>query len=318
LDLAVYVVSAKEFFVVTMNTFASDGLISGTVLSQTSTSFDNSSLNSPAVFYQLGVNQSAAATQSFAEIGVLVPDGNGGLTATYDRKLGTTLNGNATFAANYSVLPGGRVSISGWYGDSSNSLRMLYLVDKNTAFFLDTSAGVGFGFVQPRSAAPAGGFSNASLSGTFADATAPPSIAPNANGCGVATLDGSGAFNQTTDVSTPTGLSVDQTTSGAYSIDTNGRGSIASLVVTSAITNNAALGAFFAGASLFVWRKPRRKRSRHAHAMFFLTLWLVSTPAGCPKIPFNKLVFYVLSPTSAVMLHEGSSDAAPVITFIEQ
>jgi len=117
------------------------------------------------------VNAGAATTQSFAEIGLLSTDGKGGLTVTYDTSLGGALTQNQTFTTSYSVLTGARVAISGWYGNNASPLRLLYLVDKNKAFFLDTSAGVGIGFVEPQAPGP---FSNASLSGTLPAATAAP------------------------------------------------------------------------------------------------------------------------------------------------
>src|SRR5438309_7966351 len=208
LDLSVYVVSGAELLVMTTKAFSSDGLTSGAMLSQTSTSFSNSSLNAPVVYYQIGVNPNAATTQSIAEIGLLTPDGSGGLTAAYDKSLGGVITQDGTFAATYSVLTAGRVTVSAWYGNSSSPLRVFYLVDKNKAYFLDTDNGVGFGFVEPQSAAPAGGFSNASLSGTFPAATAAPSVSPNLHGSRLATLDGSGSFIEVMRVTTVSGLLV--------------------------------------------------------------------------------------------------------------
>src|SRR4029077_8729224 len=121
LDLTAYVVSANELLLLTTNAFSSDGVLSGAMmLSQTSTTFSDSSLNAPAVYYQIGVNPSAATTESFAEIGLLITDGKGNLTATYDTSLGGGLTQNQTFTATYSVLAGGRVTISGWYGNSAS------------------------------------------------------------------------------------------------------------------------------------------------------------------------------------------------------
>jgi hypothetical protein len=319
LDLSTYVVSATELLVLTTNTVSSDGLLSGTILSQTSASFDNSSLNSSAVYYQLGVNPTAATTQSFAEIGLLSSDGSGGLTATYDKKVGSTLAQGQTFTATYSVLSGGRVTISGWYGDSSSPQRILYLVDKNKAFFLDTDAGVGFGFLEPQSAAPIGGFSNASLSGTFSASTASPSVSLDSNGCGLATLDGSGSFTQIANLSSTSGAFVDQTTTGTYSVAANGRGTVTGLTVTSAGIGGSILGMIVAVTLLLACRKSRLNTSRPGLAMFCFTVLLATTPTSCPTPhPINQLVFYTISPTKAVMIHEGSFDVTPVITVIER
>ena len=62
LQLSAYVVSGSEFLVMSINPYSADGLISGGILSQTSTSFDNKALDSPAVYYELGVNSSTPTT----------------------------------------------------------------------------------------------------------------------------------------------------------------------------------------------------------------------------------------------------------------
>jgi len=317
LDLSAYVVSTSEFLIMTTNFIVSDGLLSGAVLSQSSISFDNTSLNAPAVYYQLGVNPSLATTQSLAETGLLSANGSGGITVIYDKKLGGAPVQGQTFTASYAVQGNGRVSISSWYGDSSNPLRILYLVNKNEAFFLDTSSGVGFGFVEPQSPAPSGGFSNASFSGTFSAATASPSVNPNPNGCGLTTLDNTGNFTQIANFSSTSGLSVDQSTTGTYSIATNGRGTVTSLSVVTAEFGGPIVGVLFA-VSVFLSRKRwRRKSSRPGFAAFCITMLLATTPAACPTFT-NKMVFYVISPTKAVLFHESSFDQAPAITIIEQ
>jgi hypothetical protein len=318
LDFSAYEVSANEFLAVSTNPISADGLLSGTILAQSTATFDANSLNGTAVYYQLGVQPNVTSSQSFAEIGLLASDGKGETTATYDEKFAGILKANQTFSATYAVLSSGRVSISNWYGVTTSSLRILYLIDKNKGFFLDTSSGVGFGFVEPQSSPPAGGFSNASLSGAFTYATVSPSIPANPNGCGLASLDGSGNFTQTLNVSTPSDLFVDQMTSGSYSVEANGRGTVASLVVTSTVVNASMLGMFGAIFSLLAWGGPRKQMSRPGYAMFCLALLTVSTPAACPPIPVNKLQFYTISPARAVMIHVATADAAPAITIIEK
>jgi hypothetical protein len=317
LDLSAYVVSTSEFLIMTTNFMVSDGLLSGAVLSQSSISFDNTSLNAPAVYYQLGVNPSLATTQSFAETGLLSANGSGGITVIYDKKLGGAPVQGQTFMASYAVQGNGRVSISSWYGDSSNPLRILYLVNKNEAFFLDASSGVGFGFIEPQSPAPSGGFSNASFSGTFSAATASPSVNPNPNGCGLTALDTTGNFTQIANFSSTSGLSVDQSTTGTYSIATNGRGTVTSLSVVTAEFGGPIVGVLFAVSMFLSPKRWRRKSSRPGFAAFCVTMLLATTPAACPTVT-NKMVFYVISPTKAVLFHESSFDQAPAITIIEQ
>jgi hypothetical protein len=310
LDLAAYVVSANELLVLTTKTFSSNGLTSGAILSQSSTSFDNTALDAPAVYYQLGVHPSDAA-HSWAEIGLLVPNGAGALSTTYDKSNqgGTQA---LTFTATYSVLTAGRVTVGGWYGMSSSPLRILYLLDKNKAFFLDTEATVGLGFVEPQSP-PSAGFSNGSFSGTFSVATAAPAVSLDANGCGFATLDVSGSYNQVADLSSVSSRVIDESTSGNYSVATNGRGTITNIRITAA--SMRVLGLLVLLALPLGSRKPRSKSIPAAlmcFAIFFATI-----AAGCTFT--NQLVFYAISPTKAVMIHQSQIlDPAPVISIIER
>jgi len=321
LNLSVYAVSATELMVMTTNGFASDGLVSGVILSQKSTSFTNSSLDAAAVYYQLGVNPSLP-TESFAEIGLLSPDGSGNLSATYDQQVGRSVPAPAQmFAATYSVLTGGRVVISGWYGDISSPLRILYLVDKNKAFFLENGSGAGFGFVEAQSAPPSGGFSNGSFSGTLSAATAAPSVSGNLGGVGLVALDGTGEFSESTNLSSVSGLLVDQTTSGTYSIDANGRGTVAIVTVITAGFSSSMFALAVAAAIWLGRKRPRRNTCRPGTPIFCFAIWIATTPAGCPKRPpkfTNQLVFYLISPQKAVLVHQQSFTATPEITIIEK
>jgi hypothetical protein len=322
LNLTAYVVSASELLVMRTDTFSSSGLLSGPVLSQTSISFDNQALDSLAVYYQLGALPGPPETSSFAEIGVLAPDGNGGLAVTYDNNTGGTISANQTFTANYAVANTGRVTISGWYGKATAPQRVLYLIDKNKAFFMDTDANAGLGFVEPQAAAPTGGFTNASFSGTFSAGTVTSSISANINATGLVTVDGSGKFSESATASTVSGLFVNQTTTGTYSVSGNGRGTITSLKITA-----AGISGLF-GLLLLPWlvfgrSVSRRNLSRRGLAMFCVVILIAPMLAGCFPPSVNQLVFYMISPTKAVMIHEAKGvrqtpDPTPGITLIEQ
>lgn len=322
LELSVYIVSGTELLAMTTNTFATDGLVSGVILFQKSTSFVNSSLDAPAVYYQLGVNPispSAAGTLSLAEIGLLSPDGSGNLSVTYDKQAGSAQPTVAqSFAASYSVLNTGRVSISGWYGDSSNPLRILYLLDKNKGFFVDTSASAGFGFIEPQSPAPSGGFSNASFSGAFSVGSISPSVSSIPNGTGLATLDGTGSFSESTNLSTSSGLFVDQISSGTYTIAANGRGVVSNVIVTTAGVGASMFALAFVAAFCLRRKNSQSNKSRAVFAPFCLALWLATTQAGCPPKLTNRLVFYVVSPSKAIMIPEQSFITNAQVSIIEQ
>lgn len=324
LNLSAYVVSASELLVMRTDTFSSDGLLSGTILSQTSASFDNTALDSLAVYYKLGALPGSPDASSFAEIGLFSPDGNGGLAVTYDNNTGGTISTNQTFTANYAVATTGRVTVSGWYGDTNAPQRLLYLVDKNKAFFMDTDANAGFGFVEPQAAAPAGGFSNASFAGTFSPNTIAPSVSANLNASGAATLDGTGNFSESVSVSAVSGLSVNGTTTGTYTISANGRGTVTSLVITTAGVRGS-LGALVILLCLLLGRLMLRRNPWGLAPMAFFLLFFLAflfAPAGRsmrrPPQNVNQLVFYLISPGKAVIMHQGSSDTAPAITIIEQ
>jgi len=312
LNLVAYVVSARELLVMTTDKLSSSGLLGGSMLSQTSASFDNTALSSPEIYYHMGVNASSPTSESSAEVGLLTPDGKGGLDVTYD----TGTVHNASFTASYSVLNSGRVTTSGWYSSASP---ILYLVDKNRAFFLDTSSNVGFGSVEPQAAPPNGGFTNSSFSGTFSAGTLPPSVAPDINAIGSTTLDGSGNFSESVSASGPSGLSVSQMTTGSYSIAGNGRAIITSLVVSAAGIGGSLVG-FLLLLCIFLGRIiSRRNHWRFGLAMFLFVLLMAPKARSMRRPPPpNQIVFYIVSPTKAVVIHQVSTSVIPGITILEQ
>lgn len=315
LDLVAYIVSASELLVMRTDTFSSDGLASGTILSQASTSFDNTALNSAAVYYELGVDSASGPSTSLAEIGLMTPDGKGGVTFNTDSSNGGAIQQNVTFPATYSVLNAGRVTIN---STQANAAWVLYLVNENQGFLLDTGGSVGLGFVEPQATAPTGGFANPSFSGTFSAGTIAPSVATNVNATGLAMLDGAGNFSESATLSNTSGLFVNDKTTGNYSVGTNGRG-----IVTDLTISIAGIGGSLVLLPFLLWLLldrsiSRRKRLRSALAMLFLAGLIVPMLAGCPRPGPNQFVFYMVSPTKAVMIHQASSDTAPGITIIEQ
>ena len=317
LNLAAYVVSAGEFLGMTTDMISSNGLVSGTILSQTSASFDSSAFDAPAVYYQLGVDATAT---SYAELGLMTADGKGGLTINTDL---STLNANLgeTATANYAVLSTGRVTITIVTASSDliSSAKVLYLVDKNQAFFLDTGTSVGLGFVEPQAAAPSGGFANSSFSGTFSAATISPSFGAIANATGLATLDGKGNFSETASLSATSGLFVKQTTTGTYSVAGNGGGTVTSLVITTAGIGGSLMSLFLLLSLLLGHLTTRRNPTRRALAAFGVAILVTSLLAVCPRPkPTNQFVFYIISPAKAVMMYEASSGQTPGITILEQ
>jgi len=178
---SLYVVSANEAFLLTTDPESTSGLESGTVLSQASNAFTNSSLNGASVFYEVGVNSAASTTQSDVRIGQFVSNGTGGLAVTSDENDGGVITANnATNGLTYSVASNGRVTITGGTGAPP----ILYLVDTNKAFLLGADGSVGFGFLEPQSVGP---FTVFSITGTYFFGVAPPAITASTASSGVGT-----------------------------------------------------------------------------------------------------------------------------------
>jgi hypothetical protein len=178
-NFSLYVVSASEALLMTTDAESTSGLESGTVLSQASTPYTNSSLNAASVFYEVGVNAASPAAKSDVRAGQFVPNGTGGLMITFDENDGGVITADSTVNGfTYSVASNGRVAITG----GSGTPPILYLVDNNKAFFLGADGSVGFGFLEPQSGAPFGLFS---LSGTFFSGVAPPAVTASTTSSGI-------------------------------------------------------------------------------------------------------------------------------------
>jgi large repetitive protein len=315
-NFAVYIVSANELLAMTTDVLSSAGLHSGSILSQKSTAFSSQSFNAPAILYDSGVDTSTPPKAN-AELGILTPDGNGTVLATLDQNTAGAISQQVSFTGAYSVTPIGRVIINNWRANNTSPLRLLYLVDTNKAFFLDSSSAVGFGFVEPQATPPAGGYVDASLSSAFLSGTSTPTLStlPNASGQGL--LDGTTNFSETVDASSSTGLTVGKTTTGTYSISGNGRGTVTSLK-TSGI-----LGVLFLtilALLILVLCAPKlahRTAPRPVFAMLLLLAVILASVAGC-ILPKPELVFYVISPTKFVLIDLSKSNTTPTVAIFEQ
>jgi hypothetical protein len=311
--LSTYVVSANELLAMSTDAIASEGLHSGSLLSQTSTAFADGSFSGATVLYDTSASTSAPPVAG-AEIGLLTPDGKGSLPSNLDHNSGGSV-GTVNFTAAYTVASQGRVTITKWGLNGTDPNRYLYLVDTNKAFYLDTTMSVGFGFIEPQAPAPAGGFTNASLSGTFLSGTVAPAMATLPTASAQGNLDGNNKFSETVDLSLATGLVVGQVTSGTYSITTSGRGIVTSLTTTATLVPIALL--LLLTTTICSPRRRARVSWRPVFAVIAL-LVIGLSPSGCtpPKPP--ELVFYVISPTKFVLIDESRTDTNPVVAVFEQ
>ncbi len=199
-----YVVSSSELLVVETDTFSTRGfpLVSGTILQQSSNgSFTDTDLNAASVFEITGLD----ATTPQSQVGLFTGGGNGAYNLTSDQNSGGALT-SPTGTGNYSVASNGRVTVTG--SGFQNSPPVLYLVTSNQAFVIGTDTAVSFGFMTPQSPPPSG-FSDASLSGTYAGGSLAP-VNPSVSNVVSIAVAGSNTLNVTADVSNEDGLSQTQ------------------------------------------------------------------------------------------------------------
>ena len=311
-DLTAYVVSAKEIFAVSSDPVSS-GSAGGRILSQTSTPFSNSSFSGKAVFYSSGVNTANPTTESSSDIGIFTPDGAGNVTEVHDQNNGGLLTISASVTGmTYAAAANGRLVFTGGNGF------ILYMVDTNKGFLFDPGGTLGLGFVESQAAAPVGGFTNASLSGTYAAGTVPPAVSGVTNESGFATLDGINKFQTNEDVSTTTGLTVNELSSGSYSIGTNGRGIVTGILISLAGFTHWIILACLAAWFFFSYRERRCSRVKPRFAAFCMLAWVVVVPEACPPPRTNEVVFYLISATKAVTIHLSTLDKLPVVAIFEQ
>jgi len=311
-DLTAYVVSAKEILVVSSDP-ASSGSSGGLILSQASTSFSSASLSGNAIFYNAGVNTANPTTESSSDIGIFNADGAGNATEVHDQNNGGLLTINASITGmTYATATNGRVVFTG--GNGFN----IYLVDANKGFLFDPGATVGLGFVESQAPAPAEGFTNASLSGTYGAGTVPTTVSAITDESGLASLDGINHFQTNEDVSTTTGLIVNELTSGSYAIDTNGRGLVTSIVISLAGFTQWMILAYLAAWFLLSYRERRRSRFQPRFAALCLVAWVATVPDACRPPRPTEIAFYLISPAKAVMVHLSTTDKTPPVAVFEQ
>ncbi len=329
---SVFVVSTNELLVISTDAISFAGLTSGTELSQASTSFSNSSLNASAVFYEVGVNAASATAQSNVKIGLFSPDGNGGLGTTFDDNKGGTITSNtATSGLTYSVASNGRVAISGGTG----SQPILYLVDTNKAFFLDTGGSVGFGFLEPQSGGP---FSSSSIRGNYFFGAAPPAVSASTVSSGVAT----GAIR----------LAANALSRGpAPSVSHSAFGVGVATTASAAAWRWSLLALCTVLCALVACSRRRVFRNARIGILAGIALLVILGPAGCPRFlkvtqdsssssgtltvagagssqltvsssgrttTTNSGVIYIISPSRFVLLDASTTDTAPTVQIFEQ
>jgi Putative Ig domain len=210
-----YQVTPGELLAISTDTLSANvPLVSGLIEQQTGT-FSTTSLKGIGVLETNGLAALSGTLVPDVTLGLATADGNGNLGVTYDEYKGQLLTPQ-TFSGTYSVdANSGRVALK-----STGTPTVLYLLDNNEAFVLGGDASASSGLLEPQSGT---GFSNSSFKGNYLGGSLPLNSASAMNEVALIVPDGSGNVTITYDNSGPKGLVSNTTTTGTYSVGSNGR-----------------------------------------------------------------------------------------------
>ncbi len=210
-----YQKSPSELFVISVDTLSSNvPLVSGLIEQQTGT-FSTTSLKGAGVLELNGLAVLSGTHVPDVTLGLATADGNGNLGVVYDEYKGQLLTPQ-TFNGTYSVdASSGRVALT-----STGTPTILYLFNSNQAFVLGGDASASSGLLEPQSGS---GFNSGSFKGNYLGGSLPLSSPSAMNEVALAAADGNGNVTITYDNSGPKGLVTNTTTTGTYSVGSNGR-----------------------------------------------------------------------------------------------
>ena len=210
-----YPVAPSELFLISLDTVAANiPLLSGVVEQQTG-SFSTASLEGAGVLALNGLASLSGELAPDVTLGVATGNGAGNITVAYDEYKGQLLSPQS-FTGTYAVTAAsGRVALS-----SSGTPAVLYLLDTNEAFVLGGDASASTGLLEPQSGTS---FSNSSFKGNYLGGSLPLDSPAAMNEVDLAVPDGNGNIALTYNNSGPKGLTTNQSTSGTYSVGSNGR-----------------------------------------------------------------------------------------------
>ncbi len=212
-----YIVSSSQAVFISINTTLNT-IYSGITQLQVPPvgGFGLGSLSGNAVVALQGKRADGTSTVG---VGNATLDGNGNFTLAFDQnRAGTSTTGTA--GGTYTVAGDGRAVLTVTTGTFNSRTAFLYLDGTNQGFFSTTDTAASAGFFEP------GGnnFNNASLSGNYFVGTFDPTALQASDLSGVASFDGIGTLQTTTDETNPVGnLEGDKQVSTPYNIALNGR-----------------------------------------------------------------------------------------------
>jgi hypothetical protein len=216
-NAVLYIVSANHALLMTTDAESSNGLVSGEMQSQSSTSFNITDLKGTGVYYLEDEGQTTG--DSRVTIGLASFDGTGKLTVVSQDKNDSGVHTNKAnqTGLTYAVAANGRVTITG-----ANNPQTCYLLSPSAAFLIETSGGTSAGFVEVQAGGP---FYAASISGNYIFGVAPAAVPASGVSSGVATSTGGGTLNVTSDESSAFGLALAQAiTAMGFNVAANGVG----------------------------------------------------------------------------------------------
>jgi hypothetical protein len=211
-----YQVSPGELLAISLDTLSANvPLVSGLIDQQTGSAFSNASLKGVGVVELNGLAALSGARLPDVTLGLATADGNGNVGIAYDEYKGQLLTPQS-FSGTYSVdATSGRVTLT-----SAGTPAFLYLLDNNQAFVLGGDASASSGILEPQTST---GFSNTSLKGNYLGGSLPLSSPSVINEVALAAADGNGNVSITYENSGPKGLVTNGSTTGTYTVGSNGR-----------------------------------------------------------------------------------------------
>ncbi len=218
---AIYIVSANEMFLLTLDPTTTSILLAGEGERQFNpNSFGLNSLTGPDILTFSGTSGNG----TFAGVGVLtasVVNNVGNFSATIDINDGGTLKLGQTITGTYTAASNGRMLLTGVTSSAGTANLIVYLIRPDRAFFITEDSGnPPFGEIKPQIGAPfsASPFANNLF---FGDRELPST--GNSDVTGVAVLAPSNTLNVTTDESHSGGdLNYGQPGSLSYTVDSTG------------------------------------------------------------------------------------------------
>jgi hypothetical protein len=210
-----YPVTPSELLLISLDTVASNiPLLSGVVEQQTG-AFSASSLKGGGVLELSGLASLSGALAPDVTLGLANGNGAGNITVAYDEYKGQLLSPQS-FTGTYTVTAAsGRVTLS-----SAGTPAVMYLLDTNEAFVLGGDSSASSGLFEAQSGSS---FNNSSFKGNYLGGSLALESPAAMNEVDLAVPDGNGNIALTYNNSGPKGLASNQSTSGTYSVGSNGR-----------------------------------------------------------------------------------------------